>query len=244
MKYFLITLLETMDIKYSLTKLENNLFAIVVPNDYDRAMLFLRVQEFSDSPRYKGKSFKLLDFMKWYAEETDEGFTYAIDWAGFNVSYESAIDCYRKTQKSVLTRYDYLFLRILKRIAQQIGSLKAKAYIIGVDALNSYTMYHERYHAMYYLDDEYQKNVNEAIQRIPKRVYERLAENLKQIGYSKDKYTINNEIQSYLRGRDDWSHPDFSKGLDMNELRKVRKKFLDNIRDFTFSLTPCIHPRI
>jgi hypothetical protein len=49
-------------------------------------MTFLRYQEFYESPskKFRGKSYKLLDFMKWYASENDGIFTYPRDWAGFN----------------------------------------------------------------------------------------------------------------------------------------------------------------
>jgi len=210
---------------YSLVRLENNLFVVVVPDDYDRAMLFLRAQEYSDSPRYKGKSFDFWDFMKSYSLHNNS-FTYPDDWIGFNVSYQDAIECYKKLPSNAdLTPYDLEFLKILKKIAHMLESLDAKAYIIGVDSLHSRTMLHEKYHSRYYLDREYRGKVNHAIKKVvPKSMLHRMKDNLKQMGYSNDSYTINNEIQSYLRGSD-WNHPDFSKGIPINQLKKVHKQF-------------------
>lgn len=58
-------------------------------------------------------------------------------------------------------------------------------------------------------------------------MFGKLKDNLSELGYSNDHYTINNEIQSYLRGN--WNHPDFSKGINLNELKRVRKQFLKDV---------------
>src|SRR5260221_11581605 len=64
------------------------IFLFEFSNHYDMCMHFLRYQEFyeSSSPRFRGKSFELLDFMKWYTYKYGGGsFSYPNDWNGFNI---------------------------------------------------------------------------------------------------------------------------------------------------------------
>lgn len=216
-----------MKIELSIHRITSLIFAVVVPDDYDRSMLFLRVQEYSDSPnkKFRGQSFDLFDFMKWYSKNSDTGdFTYAEDWAGFNVPYQTSIDCYKKLPAKWINEYDLEFLRVLKTIAQQIGSLECEnAYIIGVDSLKSWTFHHEMYHAKYYTDKLYRKDANNALKQIPKQIYHRLRRNLIELGYADTTFVIHNEMQGYLRGHD-WNHPEFIKGVKTRKLNMLHKK--------------------
>lgn len=213
-----------MKIKLSIHRITSFIFAVVVPDDYDRSMLFLRVQEYSDSPnkKFRGQSFDLFDFIKWYTAENGD-FTYAQDWAGFNVPFQTSIDCYKKLPSKWITEYDIEFLRVLKKIAQQIGSLDCeKAYIIGVDSLNSWTFDHEMCHARYFTNKTYREHANDAIKQIPKKIYHRLRRNLIDLGYANTNFVIHNEMQGYLRGHD-WNHPEFSKGVNIRQLHMLHK---------------------
>lgn len=226
---------------WSLHRLEPNVFAVVVPDDYDRSLLFLRVQEYSDSPnpRFRGKNFDMLEYIKWYSsgespvktgypgEGSDGMFTYPVDWAGFNVSYKTAIRCYKTLPVRLMTKYDHEFVKILREIATRLGSLDACAYIIGVDSLESYTAQHEHNHARYYTDKTYRARVNSALRKIPPTVYRKLRQNLLDIGYAE--HVIRDEIHAYLRGRD-WNHPEFMKGVPLKTLRKIHLHFSSAIQ--------------
>ncbi|NDB56269.1 hypothetical protein EB169_10645, partial [archaeon] len=73
-----------------ITEVKPNIFAVIIPNGFDRAMTFCRVQEFYESPnpQFRGKHFSMWDYMKWYSKEYDRGFSYPNDWSGFNIPFE------------------------------------------------------------------------------------------------------------------------------------------------------------
>ena len=95
------------------SKLGKNVYQIIVSDSYDRAMLFLRPQEYMEcpNPKFRGKSFNIWDYMKWYSIKFNKGkgFTYGIDWDGFNFPLFSAIECYRKTddEYELMKKFDY-----------------------------------------------------------------------------------------------------------------------------------------
>lgn len=203
-------------------RLQNNIFAIVIPDAYRRSMVFLRVQEYSDSskPKFRGHSFDILDFIDWYTMENGD-FSYANDWEGFNVPYQIAIECYRKLPDKWVTKYDMEFLDCLRQISEQLNSLTKKAYIIGVDSLSSRTFRHEMSHAMYYMDPDYRSKTKTLLDQIQPKIYNRLRRNLLNMGYTDT--VIETEIQAYLKT--DWSHPEFKQGLSASTMKRLHKVF-------------------
>ena len=67
-----------MQIKYQIKEVKPNIFAVIVKDKYDRAMLFCRAQEYYESPslKFRGKNFSIWDYMKWYDEHNSWGFSY------------------------------------------------------------------------------------------------------------------------------------------------------------------------
>lgn len=219
-----------MVIKYTIHRIRPNVFMVVVPDNYDRSMLFLRVQEYAESPSSKMRrhSFDILDFIKWYTETFDtEGFTYAADWNGFNISFRSAMTCYKDLPAKWVNKYDDTFICVLQQISEMLAaepSLAHSAYIIGTNSINSVTAQHEKYHAMYATNAAYRRTANEAIRQvIPRHIYHKIRKNMIAIGYFDNDYTIHNEMQAYLRGRD-WDHPDISENIDKRTLRSIHHK--------------------
>ena len=100
-------MISSMKIKYKINEVKPKVFAVVIEDRYDRAMTFLRVQEFYESPnkKFRGKNFSIWDYMKWYSTEYGKGFTYGTDWSGFNVPLETAYSCY-DTLNDRYTDYD------------------------------------------------------------------------------------------------------------------------------------------
>lgn len=225
-----------MFIQYKIHRLLPNIFLVVVPDEYERSMLFLRVQEYSESPNanIRGKSFDILDFIKWYTLKNDNAFTYAEDWNGFNISFKSAMECYKKLPKNLTNKYDRVFMRILTQVSELLSDrpeLAKKAYIIGAESTNSVTAHHEIYHALYFTDAKYRSKANKAIDTIiPTKIYKKLRANLVSIGYFDNDFTIYNELQAYLRGRD-WDHPDLIKGISRQVLRNVHRKLASALKN-------------
>ena len=75
---------------YKLTQVSEKIFALEIPSNWDRAMVFLRAQEFyeSASPRFKNKDFDIWDYLRWYSVERNMAtgtFDYPMDWAAYNI---------------------------------------------------------------------------------------------------------------------------------------------------------------
>lgn len=108
-------------IKYKIKQIFPGLFAIEVPNQRDLALLFLRVQEFYESPnpKFQNNVFDIADFLQWYEkssyhlniDEQSNGKSkgksiektlkksidaYVNDWSGFNFPLSVAKNCYMK----------------------------------------------------------------------------------------------------------------------------------------------------
>jgi hypothetical protein len=205
------------------------IFAVVVKNNFDRAMLFLRVQEYSESPnrRFRGHPFKLEDYIKWYSVTNGNGqFTYPQDWAGFNVTMRKCIDCYSELPPDDWNDYDIIFCEMLRHLIRLGATIDT--YIIGVDGINTRTYRHELIHAHFSTDKEYRKKVRQEVRKLPKKVSDILRRNLINMGYHDSEYVIVNEIQAYLLGPD-WNMTNFSKGVPLKKLRRLRSKIKKNL---------------
>jgi hypothetical protein len=177
-----------MKIKYTIKEVKKNVFAVVVPDSYDRCMLFLRVQEYYENPKYKGKNFDIWEFVKYYSRNNI--FRYAEEWDGFNFPYRVAEECYNN-----IIQYDTPYDALMDKILGEINP-KGEAYIIGVDSATGETYDHELCHAEYYLNKEYKKEADRLIKSLPKELYATLKKNLLRAGYHR--LVINDEIQAYM----------------------------------------------
>jgi len=191
-----------MEIDYTLKEIHPGIFAVIVKDSYQRAMLFLRCQEHYESafPEIKGKHFDIFEFMDRYRKHhNSESFTYPVDWAGFNVPG----DIVEKCTKHVLdarnglfpTPYDYIMKSILDKVKEGKNN-NTRFYLIGVDKLNSKTMDHEVAHGLFYVDSKYKAGVTKLIKGIKKPIYTQLSKVILGMGYCKE--VVNDEIQAYL----------------------------------------------
>lgn len=191
-----------MHINYTIKEIVPNVFVVIVPNNKHRAMLFLRVQEFYESPnpRFKGKTFDVVEFLNWYAKSkyasTRSTESYIKDWSGFNVPYDIAKKCYDKLKKRIdlQTTYDFHFYKILEYISR--NKSPGKAYIIGTDRLKSKNTMHELHHALYYMDDTYRDNIKKLLNKIPRKLLKDLKNTLEDVGYGK--HVLYDELITYL----------------------------------------------
>lgn len=214
-------------LKYKLTQVKKGVFTITTPNVYDRAMLFMRVQEFyeSDNPRFRGKSFNLNDFMGWWSPKV-----YWEDWGGFNVPLKVAIKCYSTLKPQHITEHDVNFMQLLiKIIAQTRESNLKDAYIIGTDSIKGNTFKHELAHAFYHLYPDYRKRADALTSVIPRKIYKIYKNNLKESGYRHP--VIKDEIQAYLVTKDAHAMP-FSNGVNQNITKDLHKLFSNQLNRF------------
>ena len=204
-----------MNIKYSVREVKPNIFAVVVKDSYDRAMLFCRVQEYYESPnkKFRGKDFSIWDYMKWYSNEYGKGFSYASDWSGFNIPFDVVWKCYQSNEME--TPYDEVMWDILGEIDRKMD-INKKAYIIGAGDISGWTFKHEVCHGLWSTNKQYKSEAKKLLKNIKSEHFEIFKKNLLQMGYT-DK-VIDDEIQAYIMYG--WDSNQFGKGVSL-EIREM-----------------------
>lgn len=171
------------------------IFLFEFNNHYDMCMHFLRYQEFyeSSSPRFRGKSFEILDFMKWYTKKYGNGsFTYPNDWNGFNIPGDTI---HKVWQLGINDRniYDYEMHMAWKECNARAGG--KKFYIIGVVRGNK-ALSHEIAHGLFFLNRGYKKEMVKLVKELPDSIRKNINEALKKLGYTPKVYV--DETQAYM----------------------------------------------
>lgn len=209
-----------MQINYKIKEVKPNVFAIIVKDKYDRAMLFCRAQEYYESPskKFRRKNFSIWDYMKWYHDQYKFGFSYGRDWSGFNIPLKVVRECYNKLTKSE-TPYDKVMDKILNKLKLQ----GPEGYLIGAKDTEGETFKHEVCHALYHTDKNYKKQMDALTHGLPKKYYNVFASNLVQMGYTTK--VVDDEIQAYLQYG--YEEPKFGMGVDID----VRKEYSDIYRE-------------
>jgi hypothetical protein len=225
-----------MKIKHPLVKgkvkeIKPFIYCVEVDDDYDRAMLFCRYQEFYESPykRFRGKSFTWMEYMRFYKDAWKKRvFTYPDDWAGYNIPsnvVEKGIDTFHKE-----TQYDEIMNNIYfycsSDAQQKNDGTHRPWYLIGASSKDKGTLNHEIAHGMYYTNKEYNKEVTKLIDKIKPAHYEKLRKKLVKMGYVNDKKIIDDEIHAFMS-------TGLYNGLDTKELKVYEKGFKSNFKKFT-----------
>lgn len=221
-------------VDYSIEEIHPNIFALPIKSDYQRAMLFLRSQEYYESgfEEIKGKDFDIFEFMEIYRGKKDNDvFLYPIEWMGFNVPGHIIETCiksvFRQNSQILPTVYDYIMESIMNQIKARIGDNK-RWYLIGVDQLEGNIMEHEVSHGLYYTDPDYKRVVDEMISEIPERITIALKVILIEMGYCEE--VLDDEIQAYLSTQTTkemgkiWGIKRIQKKFRRNLLARITKK--------------------
>ena len=222
-----------MKIDYKIEEVKPNVFAVVVPDGYHRAMLFCRVQEFYESPNedFRGKNFGIWDYIEWYSREHNNAFTYTSDWSGFNIPLKTAWDCYEKLREHE-SPYDKQMESIIRTIELRMFHKKSRrnwnAYIIGAANTEGDTFQHEICHGLYATNKQYKQLVDEITLTIPTNDYLTFKNNLIEMGYT-DK-VIDDEIQAYLSFGHDYKS--FTKGVSQKVCNELNKQYINVFNNF------------
>jgi len=210
-----------MKIDYKIKEVQPNIFAVIVKDKYDLAMLFCRAQEYYESPnkKFNGKTFDFWDYMKWYAKKYKKGFSYMIDWSGFNIPLEIIQECYHGLD-FYFTPYDEHMNFIMDEIEGK-GDCRLPKYIIGCNDIKGETFQHEICHAKYSIDGKYKAKKDNLIKQIDKKHLKIFKNNLLKMGYARK--VINDEIQAYLQYG--YEMDCFGKGVEMKYREKYNKLF-------------------
>ncbi len=222
-----------MKVRYKIKEVKPNIFAVIIPDKYDRAMTFCRVQEFYESPssEFRGKNFSIWEYMKWYGIEYERGFTYPNDWSGFNVPLKTAINCFSKLKKKE-TPYDdvmeEIVLSIESRMFAKRGVRDYNAYIIGAADVIGDTFEHEVRHGLYSTNADYKKSANEIVSTIDIEDYNTFKRNLIDMGYTEE--VIDDEIQAYLSTG--WDGCKFGNNVSEDKKTKYKNAFVSILKKF------------
>jgi hypothetical protein len=211
-----------MKIKYDIIEIKPRVFAVVVPDRYHRAMLFMRVQEYYESPnpKFRGKkSFNIWEYIEWYSRKNNDSFSYAAHWTGFNFPLGVALKCY-DTLEDMYTPYDEIMTKIVWDI-YEMNKDSAKAYIIGVADLTSTTFQHELCHAYYHINKKYKKEADAITESIEPKIYKRMCKNLTDMGYTEQVFY--DEVQAYTCMDSDYF--EFNNKIPGAKLNKLTKKY-------------------
>jgi hypothetical protein len=218
-------------VKGEVKELHPNIFGVSIKNDYDRAMLFCRYQEFYESPfkEIRGKKFSLEKFMWLYKTKNKKPtFTYPEDWAGYNIPSNilwKAYDVFRTDRNE----YDEVMSKIIyycENYPLQFDKRRTKWYLIGADSFKSTTMDHEIAHGLYYTNRKYKSTCDGLISEMKKQDYNKIKGSLIQLGYVDDKKIIDDEIQAFMSTG---LHKTFSTG----EIKKYTTHFIENFNNYT-----------
>jgi hypothetical protein len=212
--------------EYEIKEVEANIFAVIIKDRYNRAMLFCKAQEYYESPnpQFQSKYFSIWDYIKWYSLTNKKGFTYPMDWSGFNIPLSVVKKCYStKNPYRLETPYDKTMLEIVEKISKVKSS--KPAYLIGTDSIKSETFLHETRHARYMVSPEYRKQIEKSLKRLKKlhpNEYKLLTENIVSMGYAKS--VVEDEIQAYLQ--DITPDKDVLKGINNTQLKELKQHFV------------------
>ena len=221
-----------MAVNYKITEVRDRVFAVTIEDDYDRAMTFLRVQEYYESPNpeFRGKHFNIWDFIEWYSREHKGAFTYAYDWSGFNIPLPIAWKCYEGDGVNCMpdgwkSKWDAVMKDIVWEVQSKMYWKKNKrdmnAYIIGAKDMEGDTFQHEVAHGLYYTNKEYKELMDEITQTIPLKHYLKFRKNLLDMGYTES--VVDDEIQAYLSWG--WDYARFSKGVPKTFCKTINKEY-------------------
>jgi len=194
-----------------ITALNEKIYLLSAPTQYEVAAAFMRFQEFYESPykEIRGKYFTHEQYMDAYAQEMGN-FTYTSDWLGFNIPshiYSKAVQTLNHKQiRSFLCRTsdpgelwvkEKELVRLVAETRKENGSPK-KYYIIGACETDSaiQTSKHEIAHALWYLYPEYKRVQKENSDCLPAKSEDKIKAMLLKRGYGKN--VIQDELQAYL----------------------------------------------
>jgi len=174
---------------------------VIIKDQYKLGMTFVRIQEFYESPEFKGKYFTLEDYMDWYCGVPTLGngdFTYPTDWNGMNLPGSVM----KQWLNVCADNFDYLRhkeIMLRDAITKHIGDIDNidQYYIIGTTGSKSASMDHEIAHAIYTLYPEYKKSCDSIISKFSTSFKKKLQSVLIDSGgYCKD--VVPDEVQAYL----------------------------------------------
>lgn len=184
---------------YSLYKYAESIYLIESIDNVDLGMLFLRVQETMDHPKYRNTHFDLIEFVYNYQKENKNVFDYCKTFVGYNITSRLIEFVYiNGFQRNM---FDLQMEEIYKTIRskQRKGEDQKPFFLMGILKGDKNTLKHELHHAFFDIDRLYRKNmltlVKELRTQFPAK-YKEVVKDLKKLNYAPG--VMKDEIAAYL----------------------------------------------
>lgn len=205
---------------FKFNQISDQIFLLTFDHPYDLAIRFLRVQETYESTHEQFRDhvgWTIIDFMEWYVKSDysdGNSFSYADDWAGFNVRSELLHRIYREEYTSIVdhNQYDQFMYHITALC--DLMCPNDNWSLIGALEGDMETIPHELSHAFWATDPEYQAKGLALIQKYPE-LCEELKEHLRSLMYTEE--VIDDECFAYM---------------STNSLTKDMKDAISNLKEF------------
>jgi len=172
-----------------------DIFSLKFETQHQTAYTLLRFQEHYESPKFRGKTFTLDEFKRWYTKTSPDGkktgkFTYCTDWEGFNLP-SHVFTTFFEGRFNPLSREEKTILSLIR------DKMDRKFYVIASFKKNKDgTLKHEIAHGLYYLDKEYRKQARKIINQIGKKQRNRISKYLLRKGYAQE--VLEDETHAYI----------------------------------------------
>jgi hypothetical protein len=206
------------------------IYCAIIDDDYDRAMLFCRYQEYYESPikKFRGKYFSWESYMREYKNFWKKDvFTYPEDWSGYNIPsniLEGGVDAfYKETEYDIIMNDIYYYCAIHSQ--NKNNGERCDWYLIGASGKDMKTMDHEIAHGLFYTNKEYRLKMELSLYRIPQKTRDKIDKKLIKMGYVNDRKILNDEAQAFLS-------TGLYNGLEIKEIKKYEKEFIKNFKQF------------
>jgi hypothetical protein len=217
-------------IKGVVKEIKPNIYCVLVDDNYDRAMLFCRYQEFYESPykKFRNKYFTWMEYMRFYKDVwKKKTFTYPEDWSGYNIpsnilQIAHHIFCGETEYDNIMND---IYWYCVSDVQKKNEGKDVDWYLIGASSKDLRTLDHEIAHGLYFTNRDYKKDTNKLIKEIKLTHYDKLKKKLIKMGYVSDKKIINDEIQAFMS-------TGLYNDLDIKELRKYESKFIKNFKKY------------
>ena len=151
------------------------------------AEMFMRFQEYYESPEFKGRVFTVEEFAHWYRGKYG-AFTYSKDWYGFNIP-SKVLEPFRDGQFNPLTEKEQNLLNICRNASGDF-------YVLGVTPKAEYfteTLKHEFVHGAFDVNPNYRAEV---ISCIKDHGIREINNGLRKMGYHENVFS--DETNAYV----------------------------------------------
>jgi len=179
-----------------LHQITRQVYHVMFETQHELFLTFIRPQEYYESPKFKGKTFSLEEFKKWYTKHSSHSNKksqnkYYKDWQSFNIP-SSVLKPFLQGKFNPLSKNEQELLKLLKNIKQK------KFCIIGTYKKgDKKDLKHEIALGLFYTNKKYKQQVIKILSKVDKNQKNKILTLLIKIeGYSKE--VVEDELHAYI----------------------------------------------